>query len=119
MAKNYRHRSHATQRYAGTTAGFYNDFVHITGVQDNYAVTPSGGYVLVSCVINTAPASGVVQLRCGQDIIATISSSASATFEHRYNCYMYDQIFLSCGDAAADITIVITKGFQQSSATND
>lgn len=119
MSKNFRHRTHATQRYAGTTAGFYNDFVHLTGAFDNVPVTPSGGFVLVSCVINTAPASGVIQLKCGQDIIATISSSASATFEHRYNCYMYDQLFVSSGDAAADITLILSKGFQQTSATID
>lgn len=119
MAKNWRHRTHGTQRYAGTTAGFYNDFVHVVGVQDNYPVTPSGGYVLVSCVINTAPASGVIQLKVGSDILATISSSASATFEHRYNVYLYDQLFLSSGDAAADMTFILTKGFQQTSATVD
>ena len=119
MAKNFRHRTHGTQRYAGTTAGFYNDFVHLTGQFDNVPVTPSAGYVLVSCVINTAPASGVIQLRVGSDILATISSSASATFEHRYNVYLYDQLFASSGDAAADITFILTKGFQQSSATTD
>lgn len=119
MAKNFRHRTHATQRYAGTTAGFYNDFVHVVGVQDNYPITQSGGYVLVSCVINTAPASGSITLRVGQDILAIISSSASATFEHRYNVYLYDQLFFSSGDAAADVTFILTKGFQQSSAISD
>lgn len=119
MAKNFRHRTHATQRYAGTTAGFYNDFIHIVGVQDNFPVTPSGGYVLVTCIINSAPASGTLTLKCGQDIIAIISSSASATFEHKYNCYLYDQLFFSSGDAATDITFVVTKGFQQTNALAD
>lgn len=119
MAKNFRHRTHSTQRNSATTAGFMNDFVHVTGVQNQYPVTPSGGYVLVTCIINTAPASGSLVLQVGQDIMASISSSASATFEHKYNVYLYDQLFFTSSDAAADVTFVISKGYQQSSATAD
>lgn len=111
MAANYKHRTHATQRYAGTTAGFYNDFIHLSGGPGNFAITPSGGFVLVTCIINTAPGSGTIILTCGTDIIAEISSSASATFEHKYNCYLYDKLNVSLPDSTTDITIVITKGF--------
>lgn len=119
MAKNFRHRTHSTQRNSATTAGFMNDFVHVNGVQTNYPVTPTGGYVLVTVIINTAPASGVLLLNVGQDSLAQISSSASATFEHKYNLYLYDQLFFSSSDAATDVTFVISKGFQQASATAD
>lgn len=111
MEKNFKHRTHATQRYAGTTAGFYNDFVHVTGQRDNWPVTPSGGYVFVTLIVNTAPGSGTILLKCGTDIIAEISSTASATFEHKYNCYLYDQLFISIPDGTADVTVVVTKGF--------
>lgn len=111
MAANYKHRTHATQRYSGTTAGFMNDFVHLSGGPGNFTVTPSGGFVLVTCIINTAPASGTVILKCGQDIIAEISSSASATFEHKYNCYLYDALTVSIPDSTTDMTLVVTKGF--------
>lgn len=111
MAKIFRHRTHGTQRYAGTTAGFYNDFVHLTGAAGNYQVTTTGGYVLVTLIINTAPASGTVILTCGTDIIAEISSSASATFEHKYNCYLYDAFTISLPDSTTDLTAIITKGF--------
>ena len=117
MPKNFRHRTHATQRYAGTTAGFYNDFVHVTGVQNLYPVTPVGGYVLVTCIINSAPASGALVLQVGSDILAEISSSASATFEHKYNVYLYDQLFVTSADAATDITFVITRGFGSSNVS--
>lgn len=109
---NFKYRTHGTQRYAGTTAGFYNDFVHLTGAAGNYTVTPSGGFVLVTLIINTAPASGSIILTCGKDIMADISSLASATFEHKYNCYLYDQLFVSLPDSTVDLTVVISKGFQ-------
>ena len=117
MAKNFRHRTHATQRYAGTTAGFYNDFVHLSGGPGIFQVTPSGGFVLVTLIINTAPGSGVVILTCGSDIIAEISSSASATFEHKYNCYLYDVLNISLPDGTVDLTAVITRGFGGSNAS--
>jgi len=116
MAKNFKHRTHATQRYAGTTAGFYNDFVHVVGVQNKYAVTPTGGYVLVTCIINSAPASGSILLQVGGDIMAEISSASTATLEHKYNVYLYDQLFITSADAATDITFVITKGYSQAIA---
>ncbi len=117
MAKTFRHRTHGTQRYAGTTAGFYNDFVHLTGAAGNYQVTPTGGYVLVSFMVNTAPASGSIILSVGSDILAELSSSASATFEHKYNCYLYDALNISLPDSTADVTAIITKGFAGASPT--
>ena len=119
MAKNFRHRTHATQRYAGTTAGFYNDFVHVVGVQNLYPITPTAGFVLVTCIINSAPASGTIVLQVGQDILAEISSSSTATFEHKYNVYLYDQLFVTSPDAATDITFVITRGFGSTSVGAD
>lgn len=88
-----------------------NDFVHLSGGPGNFQVTPTGGYVLVTVIINTAPSSGVIILTVGNDIMAEISSSASATFEHKYNCYLYDALNVSLPDSVVDLTIVITKGF--------
>lgn len=110
MAKDFSKRVKSTQRSAGNTAGWMNDFVHITGVQTNYVVTPAGGYLLVSVIINTAPASGAIILTVGSDILAEISSSASATFEHKYNVYLYDRLLVSTPDAATDVTFIISKG---------
>lgn len=105
MAKDFSHRTKATQRYAGTTAGFYNDFVHLSSAQSNYPITPGAGYVLQRIVFNTAP-SVVTNLKVGSDILASISTTA-ATGDKTYNCYLYDQLFYS-GDG--DVTFIITKG---------
>lgn len=117
MATNYKHRTHATQRYAGTTAGFMNDFIHLSGGPGIFNVTPNGGYVLVSCIINTAPASGTIILKVGGDILAEISSSASATFEHKYNIYLYDTLTCSLPDSTVDITFIISKAYGGSDPT--
>lgn len=117
MAKNFRHRTHATQRYAGTTAGFYNDFIHIGGAQANYPVTPQGGYVLQRVIFNTSPASGAVTLMVGGDMLASISST-NAVKDVPYNCYLYDKLLYST-DVTCDVTFVVTKGYQQTSATTD
>lgn len=108
MAKDFSHRTKGTQRYAGTTAGFYNDFVHISGIQNNYAVTPAAGYVLQRVVFGTPPASGSIELYVGKDLLSTLSS-ATASGDKTYNVYLYDQLFYST-DATCDVTFVITKG---------
>lgn len=109
MAKDFSHRTKATQRYSGTTAGFMNDPIHVSGVQNKYPITPTAGYVLVTMIVNTAPASGIITLQIGNDMIAQISSGAAASFEHKYNCYLYDQLFYST-DATADVTFIVSKG---------
>lgn len=114
MAKDFSHRTKSTQRYAGTTAGFYNEFVHVSGAQNNYPVTPTAGYVLVRIIFGTSPASGSVTLKCGNDIITTISS-ANAIGDKSFPIYLYDQLFYST-DVTGDVTFVITKGINSPNA---
>lgn len=108
MAKDFSKRLKATQRYAGTTAGFYNDPLHVSGIQTNYPVTPVGGFVFGKLIFNTSPASGSIYLSIGKDPLAVIGS-ANATGDKAYNCYLYDQLFYSC-DAACDVTFIVTGG---------
>lgn len=105
--KDWSHRTKSTQRYAGTTAGFYNIFVHLAAAANNYPITPTAGYVLQRVIFNTAPASGIVTLKVGPDMMAQISA-ANASKDIPYNIYLYDQLFYST-DVACDVTFVMTK----------
>lgn len=109
MAKDFSKRTKSTQRSASTSAGWMNDPVHVAGVQNRYPVTPSGGYVLVTMIVNTAPGSGSITLQIGNDMLAQLSSTSATSFEHKYNCYLYDQLFYST-DTAADVTFIVSKG---------
>lgn len=108
MAKTWTKRTKSTQRNSATTAGFMNDFVHLSGAYNNYAVTPTGGYVLSRIIFGTAPGSGTVILKVGNDILAEISSGNAAK-DLTFNVYLYDQLFYS-NDAADDVTFIISKG---------
>lgn len=107
---NFKYRTQSTQRYAGTTAGFYCDLIHVSGAVTNKAITPSAGYVLQAMIVNTVPASGVLQLRLGSDVIATIAA-ANAGRDFKYNSYLSDQLYFSSDDGATDVTFIVTKGF--------
>ena len=110
MAKTFAYRTKATQRYAGTTAGFYNDFVHVAGKQSTgIAITPAGGYVLQRLCINTTQGGGNITLKCGSDTIAVIGTGNGAG-DRAYNCYLYDQLWYFCDSTITDVTLVISRG---------
>lgn len=108
MAKDFSKRTKSTQRNSATTSGFMNEFIHLDGVQTNYAITPAGGYVLKNIIFGTAPGSGTVVLKVGNDILAEFSNTV-ATGSIRFDVYLYDSLKYS-NDATCDVTFVISKG---------
>lgn len=108
MAKDFSSRTKSTQRSAATTAGWMNDFIHVSGPQANLAITPKGKFVFNNFVINTAPGGGDIILKVGSDILAVITAASNAR-EFKYNCYLYDQLFYSA-DQDCDVTFILSKG---------
>jgi len=107
MAKDWSGRTASTQRSAGTTAGFMNDFVHAAGTLSNYQVTDKGGYVLTRVIFGTKLASGLATLKVGNDILSQLDTT-SASGDVNFNVYLYDRLTIST-DGACDVTFVISK----------
>lgn len=107
MAKDFSGRTASTQRSAGTTAGFMNDFVHLAGTLTNAQVTDKGGYVLSRVIFGTKLASGLATLKVGNDILSQIDTTAG-TGDKTFNVYLYDKLTVST-DGACDVTFIISK----------
>lgn len=107
MAKDFSRRVVSAPRGAGTTSGFQNDFVHIPAGAVNFQVTDKGGYSLFSVIVGTPPGSGAIQLVCGSDEIANITTTAARAYP--MPLYLYDKLIVSLPDTTADVTIIVSK----------